>query len=314
VIIEPNRRRRNRVFRVLAGIVAVAFVGGLLASGWRPPAIAVGSATASPPPSPTATAAPVAIVPTPVPTPSPTPAPSPTQMPNGCWPPPADLAPATLFYHAPRTGPKVIALTFDDGTNSVNVRRIIGVLSKNKVNATFFPTGQSVHLFPDLWKSIADMGYPIANHTYSHQSLKGLCFQLQLAELLHDEQVLRDLGVTMLPVMRPPYEEFDNTTRLATTAAGESHVVLWDIDTNDWRGLTTRAIIAAALRGKAGSIILMHTSPVNTAHALPAIIGRFRKRGYTFVTIGQLLGIGGPVPFPPPSPSPGPSASPVPTP
>jgi peptidoglycan/xylan/chitin deacetylase (PgdA/CDA1 family) len=314
VIIEPNRRRRTRVFRALAGLVAVLFVGGVLASGWRPPAFAIGSATASPP-SPTATTPPVAVVPTPQPTippPSPSPAPSPTQMPNGCWPPPADVAPAAVFSHAPRTT-KVVALTFDDGTNSVNVHRILGILYRAKVNATFFPTGQSVHLFPDVWKGLAAASYPIANHTFSHRSLKGLCFQLQLAELLHDEQVVRDeVGVTMLPVMRPPYEEFDLVTRLAASAAGESHVVLWDIDTLDWTGISASAIARAALKGKAGSIILMHTSPVNTARALPEIISKFRKRGFTFVTIGQMLGIDGPVPFPPPSPIP--SAAPSPTP
>ena len=90
--------------------------------------------------------------------------------------------------------------------------------------------------------------------------------------------------------------------------------MLWDIDTLDWTGISANAIASAALKGKAGSIILMHTSPVNTARALPAIISRFRKRGFTFVTIGQMLGIGGPMPFPEPTPTPGPSASPLPTP
>jgi len=218
-------------------------------------------------------------------------------MSNGCWPPPAEATPALVVSHGDRTA-KVVALTFDDGTNSVNVHRILGILARTKVNATFFPTGKSVYLFPDVWKSVASVGYPIANHTFSHVSLKGLCFPLQLGELLHAEQIVRDLGVSMLPVMRPPYEEFDVVTRQATTAAGESHVVLWDVDTLDWTGISTSRIVAAALRGRAGSIILMHTGPVNTARALPTIISQFRRRGFTFVTIGQMFGIEGSVPFP----------------
>ena len=164
--------------------------------------------------------------------------------------------------------------------------------------ATFFPTGRSVQLFPDIWKGVAGAHYPIANHTYSHQSLKGLCYQLQLAELLHDESVLDGFGLTMLPVMRPPYEEFDEATRFATTAAGESHVVLWDVDTMDWTGLSDSVIARHALAGRAGSIVLMHTSPLNTARALPTIISRYRARGFTFVTVGQMLGVEGAVPFP----------------
>ncbi len=299
MIIEPNRRRRNRIFRAFAGVVALAFVATLLAAGWTLPAFSFASATTSPPPAPTATTPPVAVVPTPTPevTIEPSPAPSPTQMPNGCWPPPAEATPALVVSHGDRTQ-KVVALTFDDGTNSVNVHRILGILARAKVNATFFPTGKSVQLFPDEWKHVAQTGYPIANHTFSHPSLKGLCFPLQLGELLHDEQILRDLGIPMLPVMRPPYEEFDDVTRQAATAAGESHVVLWDVDTLDWTGISTSRIASAALSGKAGSIILMHTGPVNTARALPTIISQYRKRGFTFVTIGQMFGLGGSVPFP----------------
>ena len=299
MIIEPNRRRRNRIFRAFAGLVALAVVTTLLAAGWTLPAFSIARATASPPPAPTATTPPVAVAPTPSPevTIEPSPAPSPTQMPNGCWPPPAEATPALLVSHGERTS-KVVALTFDDGTNAVNVRRILGTLLRTKVNATFFPTGKSVHLFPDVWKTVAAVGYPIANHTFSHTALKGLCFPLQLGELLHDEQILRDLGIPMLPVMRPPYEEFDDVTRQATTAAGESHVVLWDVDTLDWTGISTSRIVAAAVRGKAGSIILMHTGPVNTARALPTIIAQYRRRGFTFVTIGQMFGIDGSVPFP----------------
>ncbi len=299
MILEPNRRRRTRFFRAFASIVAILLVAAVLVSGWTLPVFSFAWGTASPQPAPTTLATEVAIVPTPTPvvTDEPSPQPSPTQMPNGCWPPPADATPAEVVSHGDRHS-KVVALTFDDGTNSVNVRRILGILVKAKVNATFFPTGQSVHLFPDDWKTVAALGYPIANHTFSHASLKGLCFPLQLGELLHDEQVLGNLGLTMLPVMRPPYEDFDVVTRQATTAAGESHVVLWDVDTLDWTGVSTSRIVAAALTGKGGSIILMHTGPVNTARALPAIISQFRKRGFTFVTIGQMFGLEGSVPFP----------------
>jgi peptidoglycan-N-acetylglucosamine deacetylase len=304
VILEPNRRRRRRVFRAVVGAAAIVLAVSAVAAGWTLPtlpALPNVIPTASPGIAPTATAA-VAVVPSASPLPSPEvsgtpPLPAPTLMPNGCMPAPPDVTPAAVVSHGPRTT-KVVALTFDDGTNPDNVHRILGVLYSAKVNATFFPTGRSVQVAPDLWKHVAEAGYPIANHTFSHQSLKGLCFAAQLAELRHDERVLNDLGLTMLPVMRPPYEEFDLGTRLATSAAGESHVVLWDVDTEDWTGLSTGTIVRRALAGKAGSIILMHTSPVNTARGLRTIVSRYRSRGFTFVTVGQLLGIGGPVPFP----------------
>ena len=301
MIIEPNRRRRTRIFRAFAGAVVIVMVGAMVASGLTLPAISL-TANATPTIGPTPTAAtavasestgPTSVVPSP----SPTAVPIPTADAHGCFPPPADTVPAIVISHGDRTQ-KQVALTFDDGTNPVNVHRILGILFAAKVNATFFPTGRSVQLFPDVWKGVAGAGYPIANHTYSHQSLSGLCYQLQLGELLHDKRVLDGLGLSLLPVMRPPYEEFDEGTRFATSAAGESHVVLWDVDTMDWTGLSVSAIVSRALAGRAGSIVLMHTSPENTANALRTIISRYRARGFTFVTVGQMLGIGGAVPFP----------------
>ena len=303
MIIEPNKRRRTRIFRAFAGAVVIVMVGAMVASGLTLPAISL-SPGAAPTTGPTPSAATAVASASPAPTTvdpspgtSPTTAPAPTADAHGCFPPPAGSVPATLVSHGDRSK-KQVALTFDDGTNPENVHRILGILFSTKVNATFFPTGRSVQLFPDVWKDVAAAGYPIANHTYSHQSLKGLCYQLQLAELLHDQEVLEKLGLTLLPVMRPPYEEFDDGTRFATSAAGESHVVIWDVDTMDWTGLSVSAIASRALAGRAGSIVLMHTSPVNTARALPTIISRYRARGFTFVTIGQMLGIPGPVPFP----------------
>ena len=76
-------------------------------------------------------------------------------------------------------------------------------------------------------------------------------------------------------------------------------VVLWGVDTRDWQGASVASIRRVALSGNKGSIVLMHTFPEATAAALPAIIKGYKKRGFTFVTIGQLLGVDGAVPFPP---------------
>ncbi|HXI45657.1 MAG TPA: hypothetical protein VNH13_05105, partial [Candidatus Acidoferrales bacterium] len=97
---------------------------------------------------------------------------------------------------------------------------------------------------------------------------------------------------------RPPYGAYDLNTRLAASAAGDPNLVLWDIDTRDWSGVSRFAVARAALAGGNGSIVLMHTFPHATAAALVHIIYGYRQRGYRFVTIGQLLGLGGPVPYP----------------
>jgi peptidoglycan/xylan/chitin deacetylase (PgdA/CDA1 family) len=300
VILEPNRRRRQRVFRALAGVVVVLFIGGLLASGWTLPAFSIAIPTASPPAAATPTAevavASTAPTATPIPT-APPPTLAPTPGPDGCIPPAADLQPATLASHGSRTD-NVVALTFDDGNNAPNVELILGLLNGHHVNATFFPTARAVELAPKTWQLAAQLGFPLGNHTYHHASLRGQCFAAQVAEPELAKRKVGEATLTLQPYMRPPYEEFDSNTQLAAAAAGEGHVVLWDVDTLDWTGSSRQTIVNRALAGKAGSIILMHTTSPATKSALYEIIDKFQERGFRFVTIGQLLGIPGPVPFP----------------
>jgi len=272
------------------------FVGALLASGWSPPAFSIASAT-NPPATAAATTPAIALVPTEAPTIPPSPTPAPTPGADGCIPPPADLVPAAVVSHGPRDA-KLVALTFDDGWDAPNVARILRFLVAHRVNATFFPTAQAIQLSPQTWQLVAQSGFPIGNHTYHHISLKGLCFEKQLAELNKARTAIAEQPLPMQGLMRPPYEEFDMNTRLAAAAAEEQYVVLWDVDTLDWTGIGKDAIARRALAGKSGSIILMHTASHPTAAALLRIVAGYRKRGYAFATVGQLLGVPGPVPFP----------------
>jgi peptidoglycan/xylan/chitin deacetylase (PgdA/CDA1 family) len=216
---------------------------------------------------------------------------------SGCDPAPATVRPAVVVRHGPRDQ-KVVALTFDDGWNPANTLNILGTLKRFHVNATFFPVGRAVQLFPYVWQAVADAGFPIGDHSYDHPHLKGLCFAGQLSQLRRPQAIIRDvLGIEPFDVMRPPYGAYDWNTRLAANAAGDARVVLWDVDTRDWDGLSRFQIARLALAGHEGSIVLMHTFPHATAAALIHIIYGYRQRGYRFVTIGQLLGLGGPVPY-----------------
>jgi peptidoglycan/xylan/chitin deacetylase (PgdA/CDA1 family) len=211
---------------------------------------------------------------------------------------PRDMIPAAVVFHGSRDE-KVIALTFDDGWGGRSLRKILHILQDRHVNATFFPVGQAVRHDPTGWKKIAAAGYPIADHTYDHATLAGECYTTQRLELTRARNTYEKvLGITSLPVMRPPGGEFDAATRAAATAAGEPTLVLWDVDTNDWRGLGMRQVMRNALAGGRGSIVVLHTSSYATVRALPRIIHRYRERGFTFVTINELLGIDGPVPWP----------------
>jgi peptidoglycan/xylan/chitin deacetylase (PgdA/CDA1 family) len=280
----------------LAGVAVVAVAAGTVAAALGVPSIAPVATTPDPHPvaaAPSPTASSSATPPLPSPSMS---GPAASPVTGSTCPAPPGVEPAAVAFHGPRTA-KVVALTFDDGTNAPNTLRILATLKKYRVNATFFPTGRAMELYPDVWRRVAAAHFPIANHTYAHRQLRGLCFEAQRDELEKGNAVFTALDVPELHAGRPPYEAFDETTLLAATSAGLSEIVLWDVDTKDWEGRSASAIVHAALAGGRGSIVLMHTFPAATAKALPAIIRGYRARGFRFVTVGQLLDLGGPVAF-----------------
>jgi peptidoglycan/xylan/chitin deacetylase (PgdA/CDA1 family) len=300
---RPRRRTGRAAVLALALLIvggAVAVASNLPALGLAPGSSAPASANQSAAPIGAGSPAPSASAPA-SPEPPTGPAPSGSPAPSGAPPctGPTNIVPARIVSHG-SFHEKTVALTFDDGTNPKNTAQILRILVQFKVNATFFPTGRSMERFEKVWRAVARANYPIANHTYAHGELAGKCFDAQRRELARAASVFDAQKITPLPVMRPPYELFDDTTTVAAAAEGLDAVILWNVDTRDWQGASAPSIRREALHGGRGSIILMHTGPEATADALPGIIRGFKARGFEFVTIGEMLGIDGPVPFPAP--------------
>ena len=196
---------------------------------------------------------------------------------------------ATAVYNGSRAK-KVVALTFDDGYNPVALRQILAILKRENIVATFFPYGWAVHKDPAGWKMVVAAGYPIGNHTLSHATLTTLPPDQVTTEMVRGHRTI-DLysGGKSINLMRPPGGAFNAVTAKAIAKAGYHTIVMWDVDTFDWQGPSAATILARAIRGTNGSIVLMHSGPLNTPKALPAIIANYRARGFTFVTVPQLL-------------------------
>ena len=197
-----------------------------------------------------------------------------------------------VVFHGPRTD-RVVALTFDDGYAPANVRQIFEELKNAGVAATFFVNGAYLRWDPQLWRSIAAAGYPIGNHTVLHQDVRGRPPAQVVADLVRNARlVLQVTGRPMIPVFRPPYGYHDATSDAAAAAAGFPTIVLWDVTGGD---ASLRAgdasVLANASAGRPGSIVLLHAGPSVTPRILPELIARYRARGFTFVTVPELLGI-----------------------
>lgn len=208
------------------------------------------------------------------------------------YPKSADAA-ASKFITSVNTTSKVVALTFDDGADGANTNKILDILAKNNVKATFFLTGSGANHHPQYIKNIAAKGHQLGNHSYTHPDFTKLTATQMKSELDRTEAIVKSLtGKTTKPLFRAPYGAVNSAVLNGVGAAGYGYTVQWNIDTIDWRGLTATQINTKVQTNiKPGSIVLMHTGAgaPGTPLALPTMISQLKAKGYKFVTVSQLL-------------------------
>jgi peptidoglycan/xylan/chitin deacetylase (PgdA/CDA1 family) len=200
------------------------------------------------------------------------------------------LVSARFVPDGPAIPDRAVALTFDDGP-SVYTRRILALLMRLHVPATFFVIGNQAEAYPDLIRLEVDSGMVVANHSYDHpwRSPFAELPRTQIrSEVRQGEAVLERLGVHSV-LFRPPGGTYSPFV-LRTASAGGQRVVLWSVDTRDWvAGTTADEIVRRALDAVGpGSIVLMHDGGGDrsaTLEALPTIIAAIRERGLRFVTL-----------------------------
>lgn len=193
------------------------------------------------------------------------------------------------------TTEKVVALTFDDGSDGTNINRILQTLSSHDVKATFFLTGTGMNNHPQSIRNIVNQGHDIGNHSYSHPDFTTLSASQIRSQLQRTEDAARNLtGRSTKPFFRPPYGAYNSTVLQHVGDAGYRYSFMWTIDTIDWTGNSSSDIVNRVMsRITPGAIILMHTGAgaSGTPAALPTIITRLKSQGYRFVTLSQLMNL-----------------------
>ncbi|HTX31695.1 MAG TPA: polysaccharide deacetylase family protein [Solirubrobacteraceae bacterium] len=184
-----------------------------------------------------------------------------------------------------------VALTFDDGPGPYTPQ-ILSILQRYQIPATFFEVGVLEQYFHASTSRIIGLGDVIGDHTFYHAPMARLSPADQQTELLEGARALEHYGAPFPRLFRPPYGLWNSHT-LSLLHAERMLMVLWTIDTNDYRLPGSAAIVRAAVDGaKPGAIILLHDGGGNrseTVAALPKIITKLRARGYRFVTVPRLL-------------------------
>jgi peptidoglycan-N-acetylglucosamine deacetylase len=195
---------------------------------------------------------------------------------------------ARVYKRLEATGRKV-ALTFDDCYDTTAWAAILKSLRRHGARGTFFCNGAHVAAHPRLARRTVRWGNAIGSHTPDHALLTSLPASATERRLRQDISIWwRVARRTPAPYFRPPYGAYDRATLSAAGTTAHSRVVLWDVDTQDWKLPGPGAIAARAGRARAGSIVLMHAID-QTAAAIPSVLRDLDNRGLQPVTLPALF-------------------------
>ncbi len=220
-----------------------------------------------------------------------------------------------------------VAITFDGGSYSNAAERILEVLNRRGLKATFFLTGEFIKRYPDVTRQIASAGHEVGNHMYSHphlttfaenfrqEVLPGVTREFVIEELKKNEELFEGLtGKKMVPLWRAPYGEQNETIRQWAGQAGYRHVswtfdpktrksldgLDWVSDTDSALYLTSDQIVRKILSfdretdmGLAGGIVLLHLGSERKIDPfypkLDTLIEQLEKRGYKLGMVSNLF-------------------------
>ena len=206
-----------------------------------------------------------------------------------------------LFFRPPfgknivhlNTDQRIVALTYDDGPNPPYTERLLDILAKHNVKATFFMIGNRIERYPETVRRVVAEGHQIGNHTYSHPVLGFLPPFYVRRQIERTDDLIRQHSIAEEVVFRAPM--LTRFLPVAWVLAKENrphiscNVWSWDWTTQNPDKITKTVI----KKTKPGSIIVLHDGKAEnknanrsgTIEATNRIITALKRDGYTFCTI-----------------------------
>ena len=211
------------------------------------------------------------------------------------------MAPTGQWYGRTFTslarGNRQLALTYDDGPNDPHTMRLLEVLARHNVYATFFLIGRSVQQRPDIVREIAKAGHVIGNHTFTHPLLIFKSAAEVRNELTDCRAAIQDAVGGHSNLFRPPFGgRRPAVLRIARELGLEP--IMWNVTGYDWNAPPAATIekkVSRQIRG--GDVILLHdgghkqigADRSQTVLATDHLITRYKSEGYGFATIREML-------------------------
>jgi peptidoglycan/xylan/chitin deacetylase (PgdA/CDA1 family) len=184
--------------------------------------------------------------------------------------------------------PKPIALTFDDGPRPETTKRILAVLERYHVHATFFVVGHVACHYPEVLKTLDAEGHELANHSWTHSDIRGWSPRRARWELDSTRLLIEGITGKKTFYFRTPGST-EGFIRKHFRVPKPYHLVLWDVHSLDQEGISAQQIVdRVEAQVKAGDVLLFHNGIGATVEALEFLIPDLKAKGYSFVTLSTL--------------------------
>ena len=195
-------------------------------------------------------------------------------------------------------GRRQIALTYDDGPNDPHTQRLLDVLAKHGVHATFFMIGRYVRERPNIARAIAEAGHVIGNHTFTHPLLIFKSNERTRTEIRDCRSALNDAIGEHSALFRPPFGGRRPATLRVARELGLA-TVMWNVTGYDWNAPPATVIehkIARQVHA-GGNVILLHdgghralgADRAQTVIATGNLIRHYQDEGFEFVTVPEMM-------------------------
>lgn len=184
-----------------------------------------------------------------------------------------------------------VSLSFDVAWANDDIQRILDILDKHGIKATFFLTGEWAEQYPEDVKAIAAAGHDLGNHSEKHKEMTRLSKKECIQEIAKTHEQVKKLTGVEMKLFRAPYGAYDNTLVGIARECGY-YTIQWNIDSLDWKDYGVDSILKKTVENEKlgnGSILLLHVGAKYTPKALGQIITGLQEKGYEIVPVSELI-------------------------
>ncbi|HLF51076.1 polysaccharide deacetylase family protein [Flavobacterium sp.] len=184
-----------------------------------------------------------------------------------------------------------IAISFDDGPHEMT-EKVLDVLQKHHVKATFFCIGSQIEKHPEMFQRIIQEGHVVGNHTFTHTKSFGfLSTQKVVEEISRTNRIIERLSGKKVLFFRPPFGVTNPNVSKAISVT-KHKVIGWNIRSLD-TVIEDETKILERVKNKVvpGGIILLHDTSLKTVNVLEQLLLFLQSENYDVITIDKLLKI-----------------------